>query len=69
MLSSKDIFYFESVDKKNFIYTDKEVFETALRLYEVEEIQGDSELKIAYHNEQFCTLMTGSSKFNLQYFY
>lgn len=43
ILSPEDIFYFESVDKKNFIYTDTGVYETSLRLYEVEEILGDSE--------------------------
>ena len=32
-----DILYFESVDKKTFIYTQSEVFETHLRLYEVED--------------------------------
>ena len=42
-LSPEDIYYFESVDKKNFIYTDTGVYETSLRLYEVEEILGDSE--------------------------
>ncbi len=31
-----DIFYIESVDKKTFIYTEKEVFETGKRLYELE---------------------------------
>ena len=43
VLSPEDIFYFESVDKKNFIYTDTVVYETSLRLYEVEEILGDRE--------------------------
>jgi DNA-binding LytR/AlgR family response regulator len=33
----KDIFYFESVDKKTFIYTKSDVLETPLRLYEIEE--------------------------------
>lgn len=35
-IDAKDIFYFESVDKKTFIYTDAQVFETHLRLYEIE---------------------------------
>lgn len=31
------IYYFESVDKKTFIYLDKDVYESGLRLYELEE--------------------------------
>jgi DNA-binding LytR/AlgR family response regulator len=37
ILDTNDIFYFESVDKKTFVYMDKEVFETHLRLYELED--------------------------------
>ncbi|WP_346868350.1 MULTISPECIES: LytTR family DNA-binding domain-containing protein [unclassified Clostridium] len=37
ILDTNEIFYFESVDKKTFIYMDKEVFQTHLRLYELEE--------------------------------
>lgn len=36
-LDPNDIFYFESVDKKTFAYTSSQVFETSLRLYELEE--------------------------------
>lgn len=36
-VDTKDIFYFESVDKKTFIYTKSEVLETPLRLYEIED--------------------------------
>lgn len=36
VLEPKDILYFESVDKKCFIYTEDEVYETILRLYEIE---------------------------------
>jgi len=32
-----DILYFESVDKRCFIYTAADVYETALKLYEIEE--------------------------------
>ena len=32
-----DIFYFESVDKSTFIYCEKEVYETELRLYKIVE--------------------------------
>lgn len=31
------IYYFESVDKRTFIYLDKDVYESSLRLYELEE--------------------------------
>lgn len=37
IVDTNEIFYFESVDKKTFIYMDKEVFQTHLRLYELEE--------------------------------
>ncbi len=37
ILDTNEIFYFESVDKKTFIYMEKEVFQTHLRLYELEE--------------------------------
>lgn len=37
LIDTKDIFYFESVDKKTFIYTKSDVLETHLRLYEIEE--------------------------------
>ena len=36
-LEAKDIYYFESVDKKTFIYTHSLVLETPMRLYEIEE--------------------------------
>jgi DNA-binding LytR/AlgR family response regulator len=36
-IEPEDIFYFESVDKKTFMYTEKQVFETPFRLYEMEE--------------------------------
>lgn len=34
----RDIYYIESVDKKTFLYTKNECFETRYRLYELEEI-------------------------------
>jgi DNA-binding LytR/AlgR family response regulator len=37
LIEPKDIFYFESVDKKTFMYTESQVLETPLRLYEIEE--------------------------------
>lgn len=33
-----DIFYIESVDKKTFVYCEKEVYMCSLRLYEIEKI-------------------------------
>ncbi len=36
-ISVKDIFYIESVDNKNFIYCQNQVFDTKARLYELEE--------------------------------
>lgn len=37
ILEVEDIYYFESVDKKTFIYLHKDVYESSLRLYELEE--------------------------------
>lgn len=37
LLQPLDILYFESVDKKNFAYTENQVYETHLKLYEIEE--------------------------------
>lgn len=37
-VEKKDIFYFESVDDKVFAYTQDDVFETNLKLYELEQL-------------------------------
>lgn len=37
LIDIHDIFYIESVDKKTFLYTYKEVYETKSRLYELED--------------------------------
>ncbi|MGL5353275.1 MAG: LytTR family DNA-binding domain-containing protein [Clostridium sp.] len=37
ILDADEVFYFESVDKKTFIYMNKEIYETSQRLYELEE--------------------------------
>ena len=37
VLDSANILYFDSVDKKTFVYTESEVLEISLRLYELEE--------------------------------
>ena len=42
MLDNHDIFYFESVDKRCFIYTIDDTFETPLKLYEIEESLNDA---------------------------
>lgn len=44
LLSPDDIYYFESVDKKNFAYTKERVYEVSMRLYQVEEMFGDGHL-------------------------
>ncbi|MDF2612423.1 MAG: transcriptional regulator, LytTR family [Clostridia bacterium] len=36
MINPKDVFYFESVDNKVFIYCEEKVFESRLKLYEIE---------------------------------
>lgn len=36
-LRLEDIFYFESVDSHTFAYTEKEVYECSMRLYELED--------------------------------
>lgn len=36
IINPKDVFYFESVDNKVFIYCKEKVFESRLRLYEIE---------------------------------
>lgn len=37
VVDSRDVLYFDTVDKHNFIYTENDVFDTSLRLYEIEE--------------------------------
>ena len=37
ILELRDIYYFDSVDKKTFIYCENDVYETSLKLYELEE--------------------------------
>jgi len=37
-VSPSDIFYFEAVDKKTFIYCVRDVYESKLKLYELEEL-------------------------------
>lgn len=35
LIDPKDVFYFETVDNKTFIYCSKEVYESKLKLYEI----------------------------------
>jgi DNA-binding LytR/AlgR family response regulator len=42
MIEKHDVFYCESVDKRCYIYTSDEVFQTYLKLYELEERLTDS---------------------------
>ena len=37
MIDKQEILYFESVDKRCFIYTANETYETSMKLYEIEE--------------------------------
>lgn len=37
LLDVKDVLYIDTVDKKTFLYTEQAVFQSALRLYELEE--------------------------------
>lgn len=42
LIDLKNIFYFESVDKKSFVYTKDDVFEITLRLYQIEELHNNN---------------------------
>jgi len=41
-INPKDIYYFEAVDNKVFVYTKSDVFESKQKLYEIEEMFGSS---------------------------
>jgi DNA-binding LytR/AlgR family response regulator len=48
VVSAEDVLYVESVDKHTFFYTANDVYETALRLYEMEErLEGCDFLRVA----------------------
>ena len=36
-----EVLYFESVDKQSFLYTDSDIYELSLKLYEIEEMLSD----------------------------
>ena len=42
LIDKQDVLYFESVDKRCFIYTEDDVYETALKLYEIEEMLSEA---------------------------
>jgi len=42
LLKLQDIYYFESVDNKVFCYTEKDVFEISMKLYEIENTYFDT---------------------------
>ena len=42
-IAHKDIFYIETVDSKTFLYLAKDVYESRLKLYELEEIFANSD--------------------------
>lgn len=41
LIDKRDVLYFESVDKQCFLYTENNVFETSMKLYEIEEMLKD----------------------------
>ena len=38
LLDVQDVLYIDTADKKTFLYTEKQVFQSALRLYELEDV-------------------------------
>lgn len=42
LLRPQEILYIDTVDKKTFLYTESDLYETPLRLYELQERLGDS---------------------------
>ena len=42
MIDRQDVFYFEAVDRRHFIYTEKDAYETQLKLYELEDRLSDA---------------------------
>ena len=42
LIDKQDVLYFESVDKRCYLYTVGAVYETPLRLYEIEELMADT---------------------------
>ena len=42
MIDRQNVLYFESVDKRCFIYTANDIYETSLKLYEIEEYMAEA---------------------------
>ena len=42
LIDTRDVLYFESVDKQTFLYTESDVYELSLRLYEIEQMLSDA---------------------------
>ena len=42
LIDAKSVLYFESVDKQSFLYTESDVYELSLKLYEIEEMLSDA---------------------------
>ena len=47
LLETAALYYIESVDKRTFVYSKDDCFETKLRLYELEETLGDYFLRVS----------------------
>jgi DNA-binding LytR/AlgR family response regulator len=54
VVDAADIIYIESTDKRTFIYTETDVYESPLRLYELEEKLSDCNFLRASKNCLFC---------------
>jgi DNA-binding LytR/AlgR family response regulator len=42
IIDIRDVLYFESVDKQTFLYTESDVYELPLKLYEIEDMLSDA---------------------------
>ena len=42
LIDIRDVLYFETVDKRSFLYTEADVYELTLKLYEIEEMLSDA---------------------------
>lgn len=47
MLAPHEVYYCETVDSRTFLYTQSDVFETKLRLYELDDALGSAFLRIS----------------------
>ena len=56
LIERRDILYFETVDKRCFIYTAGDVYETSLRLFEIEELLAENNF-IRISKSQIANIM------------